>query len=466
MSAPRPALERRLGAADAALLTIGSVVGTGIFLTGGEVARALPSSAAVLWIWVAGGLLALAGALTYAELGAMHPRAGGLYVYLAAAYGPVWGFFYGWACLLVIMSGGIAAIAVGFGEYLGSFVPFFSSDHAAFVVSLGPWRWAPSGAQAAGALAILALSAVNHAGLGAGAATQNALTAVRLVAIAAFVAWGLWAPAPAVPAAAPGLPHGLAAGIGVAMIAALWTYDGWYGATFSAGEMRAPERTLPIGIIGGTLAVIALYVAMNAVYLRALPVAALAHSTRNAEDAARVLFGPAGARLMTLAVTLASLGCLASTILYSSRIYQPMAEDGVFFRAIAAIHPRLRVPVRSLWLQSGWAAVLALSGGYTQLFTWVTFAGVLFHVAGGAAVFVLRRGAPEAPRPYRAWGYPYVPALFTLGMMGLVVTTVWQRPVESLIGIACVAAGWPAYLGWRRRARARGETGTRPEAGA
>jgi len=227
------------------------------------------------------------------------------------------------------------------------------------------------------------------------------------------------------------------------MIAALWAYDGWYGATFSAGEMRDPARTLPIGIIVGTLAVMALYLAVNAVYLRALPAGALAMSTRNAEDAARALFGGGGARLMALVVTLASVGCLASTILYSSRIYQPMAEDGVFFRSVAAIHPRYRTPV--------WAAMLALTGSYVQLFTWVTFAGVLFHVAGGAAVFVLRWRRAQAPRPYRAWGYPVVPALFTLGMLLLVASTLWQRPVESLLGLGCIAAGLPAYAWWRRR---------------
>jgi basic amino acid/polyamine antiporter, APA family len=449
VSEARPSLERRLGTLDAALLTIGSVVGTGIFLTGGEVARALPSPGAVLLVWLVGGALALAGALTYAELGAMNPRAGGLYAYLADAYGPLWGFFYGWACLLVIMSGGIAAIAVGFGEYLGTFLPFFASDHALFTARLGTIAWSPSGAQLAAALAILVLTAVNHVGLRAGAGTQNALTALRLAAIAAFVGLGAFAPAPA-PGAVGAPPHGLLAGFGIGMIAALWTYDGWYGATFSAGEMRDPGRTLPRGIVAGVLVVTALYLAMNALYLRALPGGALAASTRNAEDAARVLFGAGAARLMALAVVLASFGCLASTILYSSRIYQPMAEDGVFFRSVVAIHPRFHTPVRSLWLQSLWAAALALTGSYVQLFTWVTFAGVLFHVLGGAAIFVLRRRRPDAARPYRAWGYPLVPALFTLGMLALVASTLWQKPAESLIGLAAIAAGWPAYAWWRR----------------
>ena len=181
--------------------------------------------------------------------------------------------------------------------------------------------------------------------------------------------------------------------------------------------------------------------------------------TRTAEDAAAALFGATGARLVSMAVVIASFGCLASTILYSSRLYQPMAADGAFFRGVAAIHPRYHTPTRSLWLQSAWAMVLALSGSYTQLFTWVTFAVVLFHVAVGAAVFVLRRKWPDAPRPYSAWGYPVVPALFILAMALLLLNTLVERPVESLLGLACIAAGWPAYAWWRRgapAARARG----------
>ena len=457
--APPAALVRRLGALDGTLITIGSVIGTGIFLTGGDVARAVPNPVLILLVWVAGGLVTLAGALTYAELGVLIPRAGGLYDYLRAAYGPVWGFFYGWASLLVIMSGGIAAIAVGFGDYLGSFVPLFSSGHTLFSVALGGWHWAPNGAQLAAVLAILLLTVVNHFGVREGAATQNLLTALKLGALAALVVFGFLGPAHGAAAVATLPPGHLLAGFGVGMIAALWTYDGWYGLTFSAGEMRDPGRTLPIGLIAGTLAVIALYVVVNAVYLRALPVSAMMQGTRTAEDAAAALFGATGARLVSMAVVIASFGCLASTILYSSRLYQPMAADGAFFRSVAAIHPRYHTPTRSLWLQSAWAMVLALSGSYTQLFTWVTFAVVLFHVAVGAAVFVLRRKGPDAPRPYSAWGYPVVPALFILAMALLLLNTLVERPVESLLGLACIAAGWPAYAWWRRgapAARARG----------
>ena len=401
-------------------------------------------------MWLAGGLLTLAGALTYAELGVLFPRAGGLYAYLREAYGPVWGFFYGWASLLVIMSGGIAAIAVGFGEYFGSFVPFFSAGHSPVTLALGPLRWAPSGAQLAGSLAILLLTAINHLGAGPGVATQNALTALKLGAMGVFIALGCLLPVPATAAPGSAPAEWIAPAFGLGMVAALWTYDGWYALTFSAGELEDPARTLPVGLIAGTLAVTALYVAMNAVYLRALPAGTMAAGTRTAEDAARALFGAGGARLMSLAVVVASFGCLASTILYSSRIYHPMAEDRVFFRAIAEVHPRFRVPVRALWMQSAWAAVLALSGSYVQLFPWVTFAVVLFHAACGAAVVVLRVRRPGAPRAYRVWGYPVVPAVFVAGMAWLVVSTVMDRPREALAGLGCIAIGWPAYLWWRR----------------
>ena len=451
MSAPTHApLERRLGALDAALLTVGSVIGTGIFLTGGDVARAVGSPALVLAVWLMGGLLTLAGALTYAELGVLFPRAGGIYGYLREAYGPVWGFFYGWTSLLIIMSGGIAAIGFGFREYFGTFVPWFSSARPAFSLPLGAWTWSPNGAQVAGSLAILVLTAINHLGAGPGAATQNALTALKVGAMVLFMAFGFLAPAPAPGAAAPAL---IAPALGLGMIAAIWTYDGWYGLTFSAGELKNPSRTLPLGLIAGTLVVMTLYLGMNALYLRALPGGELAQGTRTAEDAARALFGAGGARLMSLAVALASFGCLSSTILYSSRIYHPMAEDGVFFRGVAAIDPRFRVPVRALWLQSGWAALLAMSGSYSQLFTWVTFAGILFHVACGISVFLLRARRPAAPRPYRVWGYPVVPALFVAGMAWLTASTLADSPRESLLGIAFIALGWPAYLAWTRRRR-------------
>lgn len=458
-AAPAPTLERRLGALDGALLTIGAVVGTGIFLTAGDVARVAGTPGLVLLVWLVGGLLTLAGALTYAELGAMMPRAGGPYHFLREAWGPFWGFLFGWTCLLVIMTGGIAAIAVGFGEYLGSFIPGFSSERA-WTTPLGPWRWTVTGAQLAAALAIMLLTIVNHVGLRAGAGVQGALTALKFGAALALVAAGFaLAPTGPVPfdavRAAESTPTlGPAALLGAfltAMVAVLWTYDGWYAATMNAAEMRRPSRDLPLALVTGVAAVIVLYLLLNLVYLRTLPFAELSHTTRVAEAAAARLVGEAGARWVSGAIALSAFGCLASTILYTSRIYQPMAEDGLFFSAVARIHPRWHVPVASLWLQSLWAVALALTGSYTQLFTYVTFAGVLFHVLAGLALFRLRVTQPSWVRPYRAWGYPIVPALFVGGMLALVVNTLLSAPVESLAGLVAIALGVPGYLWWRRR---------------
>jgi APA family basic amino acid/polyamine antiporter len=453
---PAPGLERRLGPLDGALLTIGAVVGTGIFLTAGDVARAAGSPGLVLLVWLAGGLLTLAGALTYAELGAMMPRAGGPYHYLRAAWGPFWGFLYGWTCLLVIMTGGIAAIAVGFGEYLGSFLPGFSSARA-WVIPLGLWRWTVSGAQLAAALAIVMLTAVNHLGLRAGATAQGVLTALNFGAALALVAAGLaLSPSGAVPL---GVQSELAStrgsaplmGFLTAMVAVLWTYDGWYAATMNAAEMKRPSRNLPLALTAGVAAVIALYLLLNLAYLRALPFPELARTTRVAEAAAARLVGEIGARWISGAIALSAFGCLASTILYSSRIYQPMAEDGLFFRQVGRIHPRWHVPVASLWLQSLWAVGMALSGSYSQLFTYVTFAAVVFHVLAGLALFRLRATRPDAARPYRAWGYPVVPAIFVGGMLILTVNTLHAAPIESLLGLGAIALGVPGYLWWRRR---------------
>jgi basic amino acid/polyamine antiporter, APA family len=457
----RDELVRALGSWDATLLTIGAVIGTGIFITTGDIAKAIPHGGMILFVWVGAGLLTLAGALTYAELGVMFPRAGGIYVFLKEAYGALPAFLYGWACFLVIMSGGIAAIAVGFGEYLGGFLPFFSTRHALVTASLLGRTWMLSGGQVAAALAIAGLTAVNAIGLREGAHVQNALTVLKVGAIMAFVAVGLIVvPRATTHVLAPLPASGVAAGLLVGMIAALWSYDGWYGATFSAGELRAPERSLPRGLVLGTLVVIALYALLNVVYLRAMPVSDIAATPRIGESAATALFGAAGGRLVSCAVLVSTFGCLAATILYAARIYLAMARDGLFFRALGEVHPRSRTPARCLLAQGGWSILLTLTGTYDQLYTYAVFVVTLSHVAAGAAVFVLRRDRPDAPRPYRAWGYPVVPGLFILACLVLVGGTLVARPVEALWGLGLVALGLPAYAYWRGR---RSPAGVAPD---
>lgn len=456
-------LVRGLGVFDATLITIGSVLGSGIFMTTGDMARWLPHPGLILLVWVAGGILTLAGALTYAELGGMFPRAGGQYHFLKEAYGPFWGFLFGWGALLVIMTGGIATLAVGFGEYLGYYLPFFSTEHVLLSLPLGPFTWAPTGGQLAGALAIGLLTAVNYVGLREGTLVQNVVTLAKIGSLVALAGIGFLMPARVeaalfAPLSSP-VSGGVAAAFGVAMVAALWSYDGWYAVTNMAGEMKKPGRDLPLGIIGGTLAITVLYAVTNLVYMRTLSVEEMAATGRIGETAATALFGDLGGRVLAAAVLVSIFGCISSTILYAARVYLPMAEDGSFFPILARIHPQHRTPSASLIVQGVWAVLLTFSGTYDQLYTYVVFAAVVFHTLSGIAVFVFRKTRPDHPRPYRTWGYPLVPVAFILSSALLVMNTLFERPVESLLGGALLAAGVPVYLYWRSRTRMRLDTG-------
>lgn len=448
-------LRRALGAWDGALITIGAVLGTAIFLTPADIARAIPHPGLILAAWIVGGLLTLAGALTYAEMGAMFPRAGGMYHFLKEAYGPLAGFLFGWGSFLVIMSGGIAALAAGFGEYLGGFVPFFSTKHVLVSVPIGfgTSRWNLTGGAVAGVLGIAFLTAVNSFGVKEGAWVQNIVTIVKIGSLAALAGVGLFLSAPVRPDLTAALPHGVLAAFGIAMISVLWAYDGWYCFALSAGEVRDPGRNIPRGLIAGTLALIAIYGLINFVYLKALPIPVLSQTPRVGEAAARALLGPGAARLVSAAILVSIFGCLSANILTCSRIYQPMAKDGLFFRSLARINPRHHVPTASLLAQAAWASVLVLSGTFEQLYTYVVFIEVVFYAATGAALYVLRRAQPAAPRPYRTWGYPWVPALFILSSLALMANTLKERPAESLIGLGLLVLGLPAFAAWRRRIR-------------
>ena len=448
---PAPTLVRSLGAVDGALITIGASVGSGIFLTTGDIARLCPQPSLILGLWAAGGLFALAGALAYAELGAMFPRAGGQYQFLKEAYGPLWGFLFGWTSFLVIMTGGVAAIAVGFGEYLGAFVPSLGSGVELLSLKLPGVRWTVTGPQLTAAVSVLALTGVNWLGVREGALVQNIATGLKFGALVVLVGIGLAAPAPVAPAWGAPLPPGsFVAALGLGLVAVLWTYDGWYVLTFSAGEMRRPERTLPRGLVLGVAAVAMLYLAINWVYLRTLDVPTLARTSRVGEGAAAALLGPGAARAVTLVILLSMFGCLAANVLCCARIYLPMAEDGLFFRRLARIHPGHRTPSASLLAQGVLAAAIALSGTYAELYTTVVFAGVLFHAATAAAVFVLRRTRPDAERPFRAWGYPWTTGAFVVVCLVVASVTLAQAPVRSVLGLGLIAAGLPAYAFWSR----------------
>ena len=445
-----PALLRALGTWDVSLITIGMIVGSAIFIAASIVPREMPQPAILIGLWCVGGLLSLAGVVTYSELGTMFPEAGGQYHFLKEAYGPLYGFLFGWTSFLVIQSGAIAYLAVASADCLGAFLPFFRSSHEVAAIPLGITTLPVAGSQIGAAIAIIFLSAVNYAGLREGSLFQNAITIIKVVALVALVGFGLAArPAVETPWHAALPEPGFVRGLGVAMIGVLWCYDGWYQATFCAGEIRDPGRSLPRGMLVGTIVTAALYVLVNLVYLRALPMIELGRSPGIGEAAAGALFGPRFAALVTLAVFISVFGCLSSNVLTAARIYLPMAQDGLFFRSLARIHPVHRTPTACIVAQGAWAIVLAFSGSYEQLGTYVIFAMFLFHTATGAALFVLRRTRPDRPRVYRAWGYPWTPVVFILTSLAFVTNTLIVRPRESLWGLLLMVLGLPAYLWWR-----------------
>jgi len=453
----RPAdegLVRAIGLGSAILIVIGSVIGSGIFLTTGGMAAIIPSASLLLTAWVLGGVLSIAGGLTYAEMGAMFPRSGGVYVFLQEAYGPLPAFLYGWAALLVVISGSIAAVAVGFAEYLSFFFPALSTSRV--VVSFDvPWGvYTISAGQLMAALSLVVLGAVNYVGVRTGNLVNVILTAAKVAGLAAIPVMALIAGNVA-PSFTPVVPADVArplASFGIAMIAVLWTYESWYYVTYAAGEIRDPQRNVPLALIIGVLALMGIYVIVNIAYLHSLTIDEMKGVTRIAERASIALMGPGGATLLALTVVISTFGCNAAGILGGSRVIFAMGRDGVFLPAAGRVHPRYRTPHVALVALTGWSVVLTLSGTYEQLFTYVMFASILFSVAAGVAIFRLRATKPNHPRPYRAWGYPWVPALFVIGSAAFVLNTLLERPVESAIGLALVLLGVPVYLMQRRSA--------------
>lgn len=444
-------LERAIGPFAATLLVIGGIIGSGIFLTTGVMAATLPSASLLLLAWVVGSLFAVFGALTYAEMATMFPQSGGVYVFLREAFGTLPAFLYGWATLLVVLSGGVAAVAVGFADYFSYFVPSLSSAHVIGEVPLGVGTLRISASQLVAVSAIVFLGGVNYLGVKAGSGTNAVLTVAKIAGLALLPLFALLA-AQTAPEWTPVVPDEVSspiASFGVALIAVLWTTEGYYFMTYAAGEVRDPARNLPRAMTFGLLTVMAIYVIVNVSYLYALPMDALRGTTRVAEAAATAMVGPAGATVIALTVLVSTLGADAAVILGASRLFYAMARDGVFFPAAAAVHPKYHSPHLAIVGLTVWSSLLALSGTYEQLFTYVVFVSVLFSLLGGLALFRLRWARPDAERPYRVWGYPIVPALFILGALYMVINTMTERPTESLAGLGLLALGLPAYRYWR-----------------
>ena len=451
-----PGLRRELGLVDSALMLVGVVLGSGIFMTTGLMASALPSPGLIMLAWAVGGLLTLAGAAVFAELGAALPEAGGGYVYLREAYGPLVSFLFAWVTLLVYQPGAISAVAVGFAEHLGYLVPVLGADVVAVRVPLGSYTHSISAAQLVASATILGLTAVNIIGLRVGSNIANVVTTLKVAALIAFAFLGMLVGRPPAAAAATTAASlgtsDLLTGFGLALVAALWTYDGWINLSFSGGEVKDPGRTIPRALMLGTSALTALFLLVNAVYLYALSIPQMQGVTRVAERATTALFGAGAGIFMVAVVALSSFGGTHGTVLTGARLYYAVAKDGFFFRSMAHVNRKHHTPDVALWVQGVLSAALALSGRFDQLFTYCMFAALLMYGMTTASVMTLRRTRPDLARPYRVWPYPALPLIYIAALAVLCLNTLLTRPLESFSGLLIVAAGVPAFFVWRRRA--------------
>lgn len=454
-------LKRDLGSWAAASIVVGTVIGSGIFLVPHDMILRVGTPGWIFVVWIFGGLLTLAGALSYAELAAAIPEAGGEYAYLREAYGPVWGFLYSWTQMWVAKSGSIATMATGFFYYLANFFPSLDGVFYRLPLPLGPhgapldFRWG----QLLGIALIAALAWLNYFGVKLGGEVQTAVTAVKVGLIAAIIVAGLGFGNPHAPS--PGSEAPLtAAGFFAALVAALWAYDGWNNVAMVASEVRDPQRNLPRALVGGTLAVIAIYLLANAAYFRVLSPAEVGANPRVAGEMMRRILGDAGAGGVSIAAMISIFASLNGSILSGSRVPYAAARQGYFFSAIARVSETYRTPGVSILALSAWSSVLVLSGTYRQLFTYVIFASWILYGMTGAAVIILRIKRPDLRRPYRTPGYPAVPILFVLVAGVFIVSTLWDSPRESLMGIALILLGLPFYAYWSRRLHSEATAGT------
>jgi APA family basic amino acid/polyamine antiporter len=444
-------LRRDLGLWGAIAIVIGTVIGSGIFLVPRAMVLRVGTPSMVFVVWVFGGILSLSGALSYAELAAAMPEAGGEYVYLREAYGPIWGFLYGWTQMWVAKSGSIATLATGFFYYLTSFFPFLDGVFYTVPLPLGA-HGAPLdlryGQLFAMAL-ILFLGVVNYFGVRLGGEIQITVTVVKVLLIAFIIVAGLAfgkAHAPEIETA----PHALTiAGFFAALVAALWAYDGWNNVSMVASEIQRPQRSLPLALIGGTLAVIAIYLAANTAYFHVLSAQQVGASQRVAADMMRRVVGGWGAQAVSIAAMISIFAALNGSILTGSRVPYAMARDHRFFASVAHVSAVYHTPGVSIMALSAWSALLVLSGRYEQLFTYVIFASWILYGMTTAAVIVLRYKRPDLPRPYKTLAYPVLPVLFVLVAISLVLSTLFDSPRESLLGLGFIFAGLPFYFHWK-----------------
>lgn len=470
-------LVKGLGLFDSTTIVMGSMIGSGIFIVAADIARQVRSPGLFLLTWVISGLMTILAAVSYGELAGMMPRAGGQYIYLREAFGPLFGFLYGWTLFLVIQTGTLAAVAVAFGKFLGIFIPWVSGKN--ILVDLGSINFMGraialtlSSEQSVAILALLFLSVVNIFGVRAGAWVQNIFTTLKVGALLALVGLGLWwgTRAPAAGVSTQGLWQGVSwdlatlTVVSVALVGPLFASDAWNNVTFTGAEVINPRRNLPLALLIGTTGVCALYLASNWVYLRVLPFFGspdgagilergiqFAAEDRVGTAAMQVMLGPGGAGLMAAAIIISTFGCMNGMILAGARVYYAMAKDGLFFSAVGNVNPKYHTPAVSLMVQAFWAALLTLTGTYSELLDYVIFAVVLFYILTIAGLFWLRRTQPDAPRAYRAWGYPVLPALYIAFALFVEWALLTHKALRSLAGLLIVAVGIPVFYLWRRR---------------
>ena len=448
MNPSAPALERRLGLFDATMIVMGGIIGSGIFINSYVVAQRVTTPFLILFVWGLGGLIALAAAFIWAELAALRPEVGGQYAYLRDAYHPLAAFLYGWALLLVIQSGGMAAVAVTFARY---FLELTNLQVADAVVA---------------ALALGTLTVINCLGVRAGGSVQSFLMVLKILAIAALILCGLWLilPGPStggIGAVAGGFPpsFGFITTLGAAMVPVLFAYGGWQTASFVSGEIREPRKNLPRALLIGVVGVIIAYLAVNFVYVGVLGVSGLANTTTPASDVMRLAFGAAGGRAIAAGIAISALGFLSQGMLTAPRVYLAMAEDGLFFKSVGKVHPKTHVPVLAIALQGLLAIAITLWGKYEQILNYVVSVDFIFFGATALCVFVFRRRkektGPDAGdsrnRIITTPGHPLTTALFVAVCWLVVINTVYRYPENTLIGLVILLAGIPAYFFWRWR---------------
>lgn len=459
---------RELGLLDASAIVAGSMIGSGIFIVSADVARTVGSPGWLLLVWGLNAVITILGALSYGELAAMMPRAGGQYVYLREAYSPLLGFLYGWTLFLVIQTGTIAAVAVAFAKFLGVLVPWVSAQQT--LIQLGPVSLSTQRIVAIAVIVLLSWS--NSRGIREGKLVQNVFTSAKVVVLLALIGLGLFV-ANSTDARTTNFDNfwtetslslGFLMLVGGAMVGPLFSSDAWNNVTFTSSEVKNPHRTLPLSLLGGTGVVMALYCLTNLAYLYMLPLAGVADGTsvvergiqhaaedRVATAAASVIFGSNAASIMAVAIMVSTFGCLNGLILSGPRLYYAMARDRLFFARTGVLNTA-GVPAGGLWLQMGWASLLTLSGTYGNLLDYVVFAALLFYVLTVIGLFILRRTRPEADRPYRVHGYPWLPGLYVVIASAIMIDLLFVKPAYTWPGLLIVLTGVPVYFLWHRQA--------------